>query len=105
MINSTDQLDMVFQALSDGTRRDILQRLRTSKELLTVNEIAGIYDISLPAISRHLKVLEEAGLVLRQRHGREHHISLNLPSLKYSSTWLSRMSSNPHENFLADLSR
>jgi DNA-binding transcriptional ArsR family regulator len=61
----TDQLSLTFSALADPTRRAILTRL--SEGEATVNELAQPFSISLPAISRHLKVLEKAGLITRGR--------------------------------------
>ena len=62
------QLDRVFHALSDTTRRNILERVRAQDE--TVNSIASGFNISLPAVSKHIKVLENAGLISRRREGR-----------------------------------
>ena len=61
----TDQLDLTFAALADPTRRAILARLTEGEA--TVNELAAPFSVSLPAISRHLKVLERAGLIERGR--------------------------------------
>jgi DNA-binding transcriptional ArsR family regulator len=61
----TDSLSTTFAALADPTRRAILERLAVGEA--TVNELAEPFDISLPAISRHLKVLENAGLITRGR--------------------------------------
>src|ERR687889_2182204 len=61
----TDQLDLTFAALADPTRRAILARLAEGEA--TVNELAAPFPVSLPAISRHLKVLERAGLIARTR--------------------------------------
>jgi len=61
----TDQLDLTFAALADPTRRAILARLTEGEA--TVNELAAPFAVSLPAISRHLKVLERAGLIERGR--------------------------------------
>jgi DNA-binding transcriptional ArsR family regulator len=61
---NSDQLTLTFTALADPTRRQILARLRTSGEA-TVNEIAAPFPISLQAVSKHLKVLEKAGLIAR----------------------------------------
>lgn len=69
------QLDNVFHALSDPTRRKILERV--SKKPLTVTEIKIPFRISLVAISKHLKVLERAKLIRRQKMGREHLIRLH----------------------------
>lgn len=60
--------DAIFTALSDGTRRDILER--TLQGALTVNQIALEYDMSVAAVSKHLKVLDEAGLISRRKEGR-----------------------------------
>jgi DNA-binding transcriptional ArsR family regulator len=61
----TDQLDLTFSALADPTRRAILTRLAEGEA--SVNELAEPFPVSLPAISRHLKVLERAGLIVRAR--------------------------------------
>src|SRR6187551_864210 len=61
----TDQLSLIFAALADPTRRSILTRLAEGQA--TVNELAEPFAVSLPAISRHLKVLEHAGLIARGR--------------------------------------
>jgi DNA-binding transcriptional ArsR family regulator len=62
---SADQLSLTFAALADPTRRAILSRLAEGEA--TVNELAAPFPVSLPAISRHLKVLERAGLIVRSR--------------------------------------
>jgi DNA-binding transcriptional ArsR family regulator len=62
---ATDRLSMIFAALADPTRRAILARLTEGEA--TVGELAEPFDISLPAVSRHLKVLEAAGLISRTR--------------------------------------
>jgi DNA-binding transcriptional ArsR family regulator len=62
-------LDRVFQALSASTRRSILMQIREQDE--TVNNIASKFQISLPAVSKHLKVLEQAGLISRRKDGRK----------------------------------
>jgi DNA-binding transcriptional ArsR family regulator len=62
---TADQLDRTFAALADPTRRSILARLAEGEA--TVTELAEPYAVSLPAISRHLKVLERAGLIVRDR--------------------------------------
>ena len=80
------QLDAVFTALGDPTRRAILSRLRRSPA--TVGEVAAPFDVSLNAVSKHVKVLERAGLVRRERVGREHHLALNAAPFGRASKWL-----------------
>jgi DNA-binding transcriptional ArsR family regulator len=80
MVKQTAQTDKVYTAFSAPTRRDILERL--AKKRLNVLEIAHPYHISLPAVSKHLKVLEEAGLVTRQREGRQHFFALNVAPIQ-----------------------
>jgi len=65
---SDDRLDSIFQALSDSTRRGMLARL--AKGRLSVTELAAPYDMSLAAISKHLKVLEAASFVKKEKNGR-----------------------------------
>ncbi|MBI5309954.1 MAG: winged helix-turn-helix transcriptional regulator [Actinobacteria bacterium] len=75
MVEYAAQLDDVFGSLADPTRRDILRRVATKE--LSVNEIAGPYDISLAAVSKHLKVLERAKLVIKRRRGKQQFVSLS----------------------------
>ena len=79
-------LDATFTALGDPTRRAILRRLR--REPATVSDIAAPFDVSLNAISKHLKVLERARLVTRKRIGREHVLSLNANAMQAPARWL-----------------
>ena len=81
-----DDLDAIFAALSDRTRRSFLQRLRRSDA--TVSELAQPAGISLPAVSRHLKVLEDAGLIGRTIEGRVHHCHLDARTLRAVDRWL-----------------
>jgi DNA-binding transcriptional ArsR family regulator len=81
-------LDSLFSALSDPTRRSILQRLANNP--LSVGEIAGPYKMSLPAVSKHLDVLERADLIVRKRDGRVLHCELNPAPLLAASAWLDR---------------
>lgn len=82
------QIDRLFYSLSDGTRRDILDRLRFGEH--TVNEVASFYDVSLADISKHLKVLQEAGLVTKRKSGRNVHVSTNLEALYYAEQFLAQ---------------
>jgi DNA-binding transcriptional ArsR family regulator len=81
-----DRLSETFSALADPTRRAILARL--AKGDATVNEIAEPFKISLPAISRHLKVLERAGLISRSRVAQWRPCKLELRNLKAVDGWL-----------------
>ncbi len=72
---SSNKLDAVFAALSHPTRRAIVERLAKGES--TVTELADPFDMSLPAISKHLRVLEDAGLLVREKEGRVHRIALN----------------------------
>ena len=73
-------LDSTLHALADSTRRDILMRL--ADEERSVNEIAEPYDMSLAAVSKHLKVLEGAHLVVRRKEGRKYLCRMNYEPLK-----------------------
>ena len=83
-----DTLSITLSALADPTRRAILARL--AKGEATVNEIAKPFDISLPAVSRHLKVLEAAGLISRGREAQWRPCRLEPRALKAVDDWLSR---------------
>jgi DNA-binding transcriptional ArsR family regulator len=87
-VRSAPKLDLVFGALADGTRRDIVERLAGGEA--TVTELAAPFSISLPAISRHLKVLETAGLITRSQHGRWRSARLSPASLAGAAAWLER---------------
>jgi DNA-binding transcriptional ArsR family regulator len=87
MVKSSSQsLDTIFAALSDPTRRKILERLAFGEK--TVTEVAEPFDMSLPAISKHLHVLEQAGLIVRRKQGRVHHLQLAAAPMKEASEWL-----------------
>jgi DNA-binding transcriptional ArsR family regulator len=80
-------LDLLFGALADATRRGIVERLAVGEA--TVTELAAPYSISLPAISRHLKVLERASLITRSQQGRWRIARLSPTSLADATAWLS----------------
>jgi DNA-binding transcriptional ArsR family regulator len=84
----TDRLSEIFAALADPTRRAILARLSESDA--TVNELAEPFAISLPAISRHLKVLEKAGLITRSRSAQWRSSSLRAEPLREATAWMER---------------
>jgi DNA-binding transcriptional ArsR family regulator len=79
-------LDTAFAALADPTRRAILARLSLGEA--TVGELAEPFPISAPAISRHLKVLEEAQLIARTKRGQSHVCRINPAGLKTAQEWL-----------------
>jgi DNA-binding transcriptional ArsR family regulator len=85
---SPDRLDHTFAALADPTRRAILARLASGEA--TVTQLAEPFEISLPAISRHLKVLERAGLIARGREAQWRPRTLRAEPLKDAADWLAR---------------
>ncbi len=85
----SENLDGIFSAISDPTRRAILQQLGQGPERVT--EIARRFPVSLNAVSKHLIVLERAGLVRREIRGRDHLCSLNGQPLREASAWIERM--------------
>jgi DNA-binding transcriptional ArsR family regulator len=80
-------LDGVYHALADASRRAIVWRLASEGEL-KVTELAGPFDISLNAVSKHIKVLEGAGLVQRRVAGRDHWLSLKSEPLAAAYSWI-----------------
>lgn len=82
----SDRLTRTFAALADPTRRAILTRLATGE--YSVNELAAPFDMSLPAISRHLKVLERTGLITRTREAQSRPCRLKAAPLKEAVDWL-----------------
>src|SRR5829696_7679870 len=85
MAMAVDRLSVVFSALADPTRRAILERL--SRGEATVLELAAPFAMTLPAISKHLKVLERAGLVVRGRHAQYRPCALDATPLAEVSSW------------------
>jgi DNA-binding transcriptional ArsR family regulator len=81
-----DALSTTFAALADPTRRAILARVATGE--LAVGELAKPFDLSLPAISKHLKVLERAGLIIRGRDAQWRPCRLQAEPLKAASRWI-----------------
>jgi DNA-binding transcriptional ArsR family regulator len=88
MVNSPRNLDAVFSALSDPTRRRIVERL--ARGSLTVGEIAAGFRISQPAISRHVRVLEESGVLARHVVGRVHHCTLAPAAMNGAADWIGK---------------
>jgi DNA-binding transcriptional ArsR family regulator len=87
-MSTPDPLSVTLSALADPTRRAILARLAEGEA--TVNEIAKPFDISLPAVSRHLKVLEAAGLITRGREAQWRPCRLEIEALRNVDDWLAR---------------
>jgi DNA-binding transcriptional ArsR family regulator len=94
---TVDQLDSVFGALADPTRRAILARLVAGD--LTVRDVAAPFAMSQPAISRHLKVLESAGLISRSRRATARLSHLEPEPLRDATTWLARYQALWDERF------
>jgi DNA-binding transcriptional ArsR family regulator len=89
-----DRLDDVFHALADPTRRAILARL--ARRPATVTDLAKPFSMSLPAVSKHVRVLERAGWISRDIDGREHRCSLESQALTDAEEWL-----EPYREFWA----
>ena len=89
MVNYQDRrLDLTFSALGAPTRRAILARLALGEA--SVGELAAPFAMSLPAISKHLKVLERAGLIAREKHGRVHRCRLEPVPMREAASWIER---------------
>src|SRR5829696_9888680 len=95
----TDQNDLsaIFAALADPTRRAIIARLPEGEA--TVNELAAPFDMSLPAISKHLKVLERAGLIVRGRDAQWRPCRLDARPLQEAASYIDRYRKNWEETF------
>ncbi|WP_241507178.1 ArsR/SmtB family transcription factor [Aquimarina sediminis] len=97
----------VFQAIADPVRRDIIQLL--SNETLTVNTVAEKFDVSRPAISKHLKILKECGIIIINKQGRERYCQIQPKNLipaflwidQYRELWEEKLDS--FENYLTKL--
>lgn len=76
----------VFQAIADPTRRAIIGLL--AKETMTLNTVAENFDMSQPAISKHMRILKECGLVIIVKQGRERYCTGNLPALREVADWI-----------------
>ncbi|MGL4744281.1 MAG: ArsR/SmtB family transcription factor [Dermatophilaceae bacterium] len=81
-----DQLSKVFAALADPTRRDIVARLAVGDAI--VSDVAAPYDVSLQAVSKHLKVLEDAGLVSRSREAQRRPVHLEAEVFDLMTAWI-----------------
>lgn len=88
MVTNTSQLDLTFGALADPTRRAILARLALGDA--SVGDLAEPFRMSRPAISKHLRVLERAGLVRREREGRVSRCELDAAAMRDAAEWIER---------------
>jgi DNA-binding transcriptional ArsR family regulator len=88
MVKYNRRLDAIFRALADPTRRAILSDLRRGRTSVSV--LATPYGMSLPAVMKHLRVLEQAGLVTQKKRGRVRHCRLAARPLKEAEAWLSQ---------------
>ncbi len=88
MVTNDAQLDLIFGALADTTRRRILTRLALGES--TVGELAAPFEISRPAVSKHLRVLERAGLIHRARDGRVRRCGLEAAPMRQAAEWVER---------------
>ncbi|MGI6877151.1 ArsR/SmtB family transcription factor [Microbacterium sp. gxy059] len=94
---SDDEVDRVFRALADATRRDILRRTLEGEE--TVSQLAATYDMSFAAVQKHVAVLEQAGLVSKHAAGRERRVRGELDAIhrvqrllaRYEHVWRGRI--------------
>jgi DNA-binding transcriptional ArsR family regulator len=92
-----DQLSRVFAALADPTRRDIVTRLAVDDA--SVGELAAPYDVSVQAVSKHLKVLEDAGLVSRSRHAQRRPCHLEAEVFNLMTKWIERYRREAEQRF------
>jgi DNA-binding transcriptional ArsR family regulator len=92
-----DQLSQVFAALADPTRRDMVARLCTGDA--TVNELAEPYDVSLQAVSKHVKVLQTAGLVSRGRDAQRRPVHLEAEVFDLMTKWIERYRQQAEERY------
>lgn len=91
------ELNDIFAALADPTRRALLAQLEEGEDGLSVSELAQPFDVSLPAVMKHLNVLSGAGLIVRQKTGRTVNIRLQPEKMAHAMEWLKR-----YERFWSD---
>jgi DNA-binding transcriptional ArsR family regulator len=94
---AADPLSKMFSALADPTRRDMVARLTLGDA--TVNELAEPYDMSLQAVSKHLRVLEDAGLVTKRRDAQRRPVHLEAEVFDLMSKWIERYRRQAEERF------
>lgn len=88
MVECNDDLDLVFQSLSDSTRRDIISRVSVREQ--TISELAERYSMSFAGVAKHIKVLEQAKLVNKQKRGKEQIITANLSTIQFAHEYLEK---------------
>jgi DNA-binding transcriptional ArsR family regulator len=96
-VAAADPLSRVFSALADPTRRDMVGRLARGD--LTVNELAAPYDVTLQAVSKHLRVLEDAGLVSRSREAQRRPVHLEAEVFDLMTKWIERYRREAEERY------
>src|SRR3954462_15738476 len=96
-MSATDQLSRVFSALADPTRRDMVARLTVTDA--RVNERAEPYQVSVQAVSKHLRVLENAGLVTRRREAQRRPVHLEAEVFDLMTTWIERYRRQAEERY------
>jgi DNA-binding transcriptional ArsR family regulator len=94
---ASDRLSRVLSALADPTRRDMVARLAVGDA--TVNELAKPYAVTLQAVSKHLKVLEDAGVVSRRRDAQRRPVHLEVEVFDLMTTWIDRYRSQAEERY------
>ena len=95
---AADQLSRVFSALADPIRRDMVARLAVVGEA-TVNELAEPYDVTVQAVSKHLKVLEDAGVVTRSREAQRRPVHLEAEVFELMTKWIERYRKEAEERY------
>jgi DNA-binding transcriptional ArsR family regulator len=93
-MNYGPALDLTFHALADRTRRSMIQALAANGQMRSAGELGRRFRSAQPTISKHLKVLEEAGIVERRVEGRVHRFQLRRKSLEQAGRWIAR-----HQSF------
>ncbi|MCX6398008.1 MAG: metalloregulator ArsR/SmtB family transcription factor [Propionibacteriales bacterium] len=94
---SEDQLSRVFSALADPTRRDIVARLTAGDT--TLSDLSASYEVSVQAVSKHLKVLEDAGLVTRTREAQRRPVHLEAEVFDLMTRWIERYRQQAEERY------
>ncbi|MEM7228142.1 MAG: metalloregulator ArsR/SmtB family transcription factor [Planctomycetota bacterium] len=86
MVDQSPDLSLIFNALADPTRRRLLEALAAGEQCVT--DLAAPFQLTLAAISKHLRVLERAGLLIRRKDGRVHHMRANPRTLDAARAWI-----------------